>query len=210
MLQELGTMYLTSSKTVEDWEKLRDFLEESDDEIVWRKTFIDFFWGRIQSRYLGPIDKLKEHDSYDGYGFTIMTLLCSLIEFLESTRQGTRYRYCKDRDLRSNEYNKSKQYFITFLTTRRPFSEQFSDYDASEFYSAIRCGLLHEASTKNGWKVWAKSVSGEDIISQKTKTVYRDDFEFAIRTYIKAYGDALIGNRELQAAFIRKYDGLCE
>lgn len=203
-------MYLTSSKTVEDWQEIRDSLIELHDELVWRKAFTDFFWGRIQSRYFDPISKLKEHDSYDGYGFAIMALLCSLIEFLESTYQGTKYRNCKDRELQPNEYNRSKQYFVNFLTTKRPFSEKFSNSDASEFYSAIRCGLIHEASTKNGWKIWAKSGSGGDIISQQAKTVYRDDFEIALKTYIKAYGNELALDRGLQVAFIRKYDGLCE
>ncbi|EPC03348.1 hypothetical protein L861_17550 [Litchfieldella anticariensis FP35 = DSM 16096] len=139
-----------------------------------------------------------------------MTLLCSLIEFLESSYQGKKYRYCKDRDLQENEYNKSKQCFVEFLTTRKPFSDKFTADEALEFYSSIRCGLLHEASTKNGWKIWAKSDSGEDIISQQAKTVYRDDFELAVKAYIKAYGNKLTQDKRLQEAFIRKFDALCE
>ncbi len=139
-----------------------------------------------------------------------MTLLCSLVEFLESSYQGKTYRYGSDIELQEHEYNKSRECFTKFLTTKEPFSKRFSDYTASCFYSSIRCGLLHEASTKNGWKIWGKSKSGEEIISLQTKTVYRDDFEIAIRFYIEAYGDKLVNDRVLQNAFIRKFDALCE
>lgn len=203
-------MYLTHSKIVDDWKEIRQELEASSDELLWRKAFTDFFWGRVQSRYLEPIDKLREHDSYTGYGFTILTLLCSLVEFLESSHKGHKYRYCKDKELREHEYNKSKQCFVDFLTTKQPFSQRFSAADAQEFYSSIRCGLLHEASTKNGWKLWGKSHSGEDIICMQTKTVYRDDFESAVKKYIKTYGDELASDKDLQEAFIRKFNALCE
>jgi len=203
-------MYITRNKTVEDWKTLKKQLEGSSDELLWRKAFTDFFWGRIQSRYIEPIEKLREHDIYEGYGFTILTLLCSLIEFLESTYNGLKYVYCKDKDLKCFEYNKSKQCFVDFLTTKKPFNNIFTEDTAKEFYSSIRCGLLHEASTKNGWKVWAKSHSGSEIICSQSKTVYRDDFETAINKYIKLYGDELASKKEIQEAFLRKFDALCE
>lgn len=203
-------MYITNSKTVDDWKTLRKLLEGSDDELLWRKAFIDFFWGRIQSRYLEPIEKLREHDACDGYGFTILTLLCSLVEFLESTYKGHKYVFCKDNELKIFEYNKSKQCFVDFLTTKQPFGNVFTMADAKDFYSSIRCGLLHEASTKNGWKIWAKSYSGSEIVCSRNKIVYRDDFEAAIKKYIKSYGDELVSNKAIQEAFLRKFDALCE
>ena len=203
-------MYITSSKTVEDWKAIRVQLEGSVDELLWRKAFTDFFWGRIQSRYFEPIEKLREHDAYDGYGFTILTLLCSLVEFLESTYKGHKYVFCKDSELKVFEYNKSKQCFVDFLTTKKPFDNVFTEADAKEFYSSIRCGLLHEASTKNGWRVWASSHSGSEIICSKSKTVYRDDFESAIKKYINSYSNELASKKEIQEAFLRKFDALCE
>lgn len=202
-------MYITDSKTVEDWYKARESLIGSSHELEWRKAFKEFFWGRVQSRYLEPIQSLRNDDSYHGYGFTIMTLLCSLIEFLESCYEGKTYRRCHKNELQAHEYNGSKQCFIDFLTKREPFSDKFSEVEAVDFYSSVRCGLLHEASTKNGWRIKGKSDSGVDIVCMDTKTVYRDDFEAATIEYIKQYGNALAISRDLQKAFIRKFDTLC-
>lgn len=201
-------MYITSSKKVEDWKLLRKELEGSDDELLWRKTFSDFFFDRIKSRYFEPIKKIRDHDTYSGYGFAILTLLCALVEFLESTYKGHKYVYCKDDELKSFEYNKSKQCFIDFLTTKQPFQNVFTDIVAKDFYSSVRCSLLHEASTKNGWKVRAKSESGTKIICSVTKTVYRDDFESAINKYIELYREELAFKKEIQEAFIRKFESI--
>lgn len=203
-------MYITNRRTVKDWQKKRESIIGSTDELEWRKAFNDFFWGRVQSRYFEPIQSLRNDDSYHGYGFTIMTLLCSLIEFLESCYEGKTYRQCNTNELDLHEYNRSKQCFIDFLTKREPFSEKFSEVEAIDFYSSVRCGLLHEASTKNGWRIKGMSDSGVDIVCMETKTVYRDDFEAAIKEYIKQYGDELASSRCLQEAFVRKFDALCE
>jgi hypothetical protein len=46
---------------------------------------------------------------------------------------------------------------ISFLMTRTPFKEDFKTENmARDFYEGVRCGLLHEARTKNGWTIWAK------------------------------------------------------
>ncbi|MFM5101357.1 hypothetical protein [Aeromonas veronii] len=203
-------MLITENKTSQDWLKLKVELESNDNELMWMKAYNDFFWSRINSRYFEPIKKLRENDSYLGYGFTIMTILCSLIEFLESSYLGKNYRHCKDKDLKLYEYNRSKECFIDFLVSKSPFSERFNRDIASEFYSAIRCGLLHEASTKDGWRIWGKSESGEKIICYDQKKVFRDDFEDAVKKYMNIYRDELIKNDELKMAFIRKFDSLCQ
>lgn len=203
-------MYLTDSKTSKDWEDLKPKLEKSDDELLWRNAYKDFFWDRINSRYLEPISKLRENDSYLGYGFTIMTILCSLVEFIESTHKGAKYRFCRDTELGLNEYNKSKTCFVDFLVTKPPFHSRFSEKIASEFYGAVRCGLLHEASTKEGWRIWGRSESGKEIICYDSRKVYRDDFENAIKEYMKSYSNELVSDNERKKAFIRKFDWLCE
>ena len=203
-------MYITDSKTIDDWRAIREKLHHSSDELIWRKAFIDFFWGRIDSRYLNPIKQIREKDFYLGYGFSMLTILCSLVEFLESTYKGEKYRFCRDAELEEFEYNKSKKCFVDFLTTKNPFSARFNEDSAIDFYSSVRCGLLHEASTKNGWKVWGRSETGKVIVCVETKKVYRDDFELAVKEYIRNYGDELVSSKELQNAFIRKFDWLCE
>ena len=40
--------------------------------------------------------------------------------------------------------------FTAFLIRRKPFSQVFNASLAGDFYSGVRCALLHEAGTKDG------------------------------------------------------------
>ena len=90
-------------------------------------------------------------------GSRILAIQCTLVEFLESTVQGVTYRYLRRGEtLGPHEYSSSSDLFVNFLCKRDPFARDFSEALAKEFYAGVRCGLLHEARTKNGWKVWAR------------------------------------------------------
>lgn len=203
-------MYITDTKTVDDWLLIRKEAMESSDKLLWMTIFKDFFYGRLESRYLTPIKLLQKGDCL-GEGFSISAIQCSIIEFLESTYEGIAYKWVKkEAELGEYEYKSSKQCFINFLTQRYPFRTVFNEDAASDFYSSVRCGLLHEASTKNGWRVWASSHSGTEIICAETKKVFRNDFQKAIDSYVAWYQMQLIESRELQKAFVRKFDSICE
>jgi hypothetical protein len=73
----------------------------------------------------------------------------------------------------------------------------------------VRCGLLHEARTKNDWTIWAKSPDGR-VADTTEKVIYRDNFQEALLAFIKAYGERLVQDAAYQEAFIRKFDKLCE
>ncbi|TMP74502.1 hypothetical protein [Pseudoalteromonas sp. S1608] len=203
-------MYITDTKKAEDWLLVREEAMQSSDSLLWMKIFNDFFYGRLESRYLKPIKLLQKGDCL-GEGFSISAIHCSIIEFLESTYKGVNYkRVRKGSELGEYEYKSSKNCFISFLTQRYPFSQVFNDEIASDFYSSVRCALLHEASTKNGWKVWAASHSGTEIVCAETKKVFRNDFHKAIDSYVLWYRKQLLESEELQKAFIRKFDSLCK
>ncbi|ODB33957.1 hypothetical protein BB427_20340 [Pseudoalteromonas sp. BMB] len=203
-------MYITDTKKVDDWLLIRKEAIKSSDSLLWMTIFKDFFYGRLESRYLTPIKSLQK-GSCLGEGFSISAIHCSIIEFLESTYEGINYKWVrKDSELGKYEYKSSKKCFINFLTQRYPFSIVFNEEIASDFYSSVRCGLLHEASTKNGWKVLASSHSGTEIVCAETKKVFRNDFQKAIDSYIAWYQTQLIKSDKLQKAFIRKFDSICE
>jgi hypothetical protein len=87
-----------------------------------------------------------------------------IVEFLESTIQGKSYRFLRREapPLGPYEYSSSSDIFVSFLVNRTPFSSDFKTEDtARDFYEGVRCGLLHEARTKNGWTVWAKDRRGK-------------------------------------------------
>ena len=200
--------YIAGYKTPKDWTAFRERLENEGTKRLWRQAFQEYFIKRLELRYLHPIEILRENGTFVGEGFSIMAILCSLIEFLESTYQGKLYKFKRNnKQLGENEYSSSKEMFISFLINRKPFSDIFNETSAKEFYENIRCGLLHEASTKGGWKIRAKNDSGL-LIDEVQKIVYRDNFEAAIRQYIENYGKELEVNKERQEAFIRKFNSL--
>jgi hypothetical protein len=199
--------YIAGWKTVEDWKSFRENLENESSETLWSEAINEYFMKRLELRFLHPIKVLQENGTFVGEGFSIMVILCSLIEFLESTYQGKIYNYTRNNKLKKHEYSSSKAMFISFLLNRQPFSKYFDRDLVEEFYSNIRCGLLHEASTKGGWRIEAKSRNGT-FVDKNKKIVYRDNFEEAIRRYISDYRVELKSNKECQKAFIRKFNSL--
>ncbi len=199
---------IAGRKRASDWRALRKILLEQSTPQLWEQACRDFFIERLETRYFEPIRRLQAEGAWAGQGFAIMVILCSLVEFLESTVRGLKYKYrgpCGQ-----YEYDSSREVFMDFLVSRKPFSDVFRDRDiALEFYQAVRCGLMHEAQTKSGWVIWAKSYR-KAIIDRGQRKVYRDDFYDAICEVVQDYAKQLVSDGELQAAFIRKYDGLCE
>ena len=202
--------FIAGWKTRADWDAVKAGLKVGDDADGWRKAFQDFFRTRLELRYLTPIKILQDNGTFSGEGFSIAAIQCSLIEFLESTVQGIRYRYERDPSkLGLYEYSSSSKIFGTFLTTRPPFSKEFTKPVAEEFYSGIRCGLLHEARTKGGWRIHAKDSTGR-IIDPAQKLLFRDGFQNGLLQFVEAFGAELETNVDYQQAFIRKFDDLCQ
>jgi hypothetical protein len=205
-----GNIQIAGWKTADDWRSTRSILAVGGDSGPWQKAFNDYFQERLRLRYLDPIRLLQQHGTFQGEGFSILAIQCSLIEFLESTVQGLTYRYLrKGETLGKYEYQTSRALFAHFLCHRHPFAKEFTDALANDFYASVRCGLLHEARTKNGWKVWAVGPAGS-IVDGAQRIVYRDNFQIALDQFITWYGTALLGQTDLQEAFMRKFDDLCK
>lgn len=200
--------FIAGWKTSVDWQVLRTRLL-SGAAGAWHEAFTAFFETRLNLRYLHPIKVLQDNGTFQGEGFSILAIQCSLIEFLESTAQGTNYRFLRRGEtLAPYEYRSSQDVFVAFLRDRTPFSATFNETSAQDFYVSVRCGLLHEARTKNGWRIWAKGPVGV-VANVATRVAYRDNFQDALLKYIKGYGEKLPHEPALQQAFIRKFDNLC-
>ncbi len=202
-------MKISSTKSSRYWYYLRQQLEGdlSDEETL--KEAFDLFIERIESRYLNIINHLEKDGKREGEGFTIVTILCSLIEFLETTRRGINFVNKKSGDLLEFEYNNgcSKKFFISFLTKQKSFL--LSEDLAREFYSNVRCALIHEAQTKGGWRI--------RVDTPKLITKYDSGYILnpvilnkKIYQYIYLYKKELFSSEELKLAFIRKFDSICE
>ena len=137
--------FIAGWKTAADWKLTRSILVSTTDPAIWGAAFDDYFETRMELRYLNPIRVLQENGTFQGEGFSIAAIQCSIIQFLESTWQGLSYKY---RNPGAFEYAESGKIFKDFLTKRDPFKTEFTDDIATDFYVGVRCGLLHEAEQK--------------------------------------------------------------
>jgi hypothetical protein len=204
-----GHVYVARRKTCADWQALRARLAPGCDRKYWEDAANDYFRDRLSFRYLDPIRVLQESGSFQGEGFSIVAIQCTLIEFLESTLKGLSYRFLRrGEQLGQYEYSNSSDLFVAFLCERQPFAKEFGRDLAQDFYEGVRCGLLHEARTKKDWTIWAVSPLGT-IVCDAPKRVYRDNFQAAILQFVEWYCSVLPADAALQEAFIRKFDSLC-
>jgi hypothetical protein len=202
---------IAGNRTVRDWQQAKQTLVPGADPKSWGTAFHSYFEARLSTRYLKPIERLQTSRTLNGEGFSILAIHCSMIEFLESTLQGRSYRQCPKRNespLGQFEYCKSSEIFSAFLAKRQPFCNVFDASLAADFYSGVRCGLLHEARTKDGWIVKAKGPAIVETTNGR-KIVYRNNFQDALMSFIEWYRRALPADAALQEAFIRKFDSLC-
>lgn len=196
-------VFIAPRRSAADWQKLSGTLVIGDATTPWDTAFEEFFFQRLDSRYLKPIRVLQEKGSWEGEGFSIVSIQCALLEFLAACRGGLIYRHKNPAP--PHEYNTSGDLFATFLSTTAPFNALFKREDALEFYRQIRCALLHEARTKGGWIIHSSGRIGVDCTR---KIVYRNTFQTLITDYIDGYGRDLLSDTDLQAAFVRKFNDL--
>lgn len=203
--------------TVEDWKTLRkdlinDFRQDSYNKALWEDAY-SYFIDRVNSRFLNPIHWILRNGRNQGEGFSVVALQCILIEFFESFYQGKVYTTSKE-DVQPYEYNSSSSLFRNFLMTHPPFSSYFTESRTADgFYTNIRCGLLHEARTKQTSRIKKNSQGNRllDFIENDTKNmiIYRENFHQAIVQYLDLYKTELFQKKALMINFIRKFDDIC-
>jgi cation transport regulator ChaC len=124
---EKSTIKLSGDITISD---LKEFIQNHEKEKI-----ADFILQRLEERYITPLNKIPLEFKN---GFNIMANCCLLIETYESYRTG----------LNSTS---GKKYFLSFFTREENFND-FIKY-SDEFYSQVRCGILHQGETKGIWRI---------------------------------------------------------
>ncbi len=138
-----------------------------------RSAIADLVHKRFEERYLDPI-----LDSPTRHGFAMMAVCCLMVEALESFRQGW-----KD----SANRGKSEAAFCSFFQAH----DEFRDLRplAHEFYRAVRCGILHQAETTQGWRVNREQA----LLVEQAGVRWISAYEFGnrLRTVLNRYRDEL-------------------
>tara|TARA_R110000751_G_scaffold245736_1_gene345729 strand:+ start:553 stop:1281 length:729 start_codon:yes stop_codon:yes gene_type:complete len=216
---------IAGEKTISDWKKLRENLlpDKEFNEEDWEKAFDDYFIQRLETRYFRPIQELDKIKENTGEGFSIVTIYCSLIEFLQSMREGKIYKYAeKDEKIEDPYYSDAGDMFKRFLITQKPIEKWIKSGKndcnkyAQDFYKNVRCALIHEARTKGNWKILVstkheKEYSNLPIDFGNTK-IFRDKLCGAFNEYLANYRREILNKsrQNLRIAFIIKFDNLAD
>lgn len=147
----------------------RQWIKNKDENA--KEKLIELIYHRFYNRYL---KHLKIIDS----GFLKMAVSCLMIETLESFRQG-----------KKDTKGIGQKMFKDFFQTE---SNLFPDFSliASDFYSNIRCGILHQAETANAWRILRK----DSLLDRKNKTINATKFVSALNKALNNYIEVLKNN----------------
>jgi len=164
-----------------------------------KDSLVEFVDQRYRERFFEPVEKLMESPSQlQGYGFAIMALCSLLIESLQCYRYGLPTTYEAEYRKSLNAFNPPANYRIN-PAERKNGKEAFQDFfsldihkelfpgvDGVVFYNAIRNGLLHQAQTKQGWRIR----SGQPSLWNETekildRTKFAKSLEAAFAKYIQ-------------------------
>lgn len=104
-----------------------------------RAVIADAIHRRFVERYLGPI---ADPPSEQRHGFTMMAVACLMIEALQSFRSGW-----PD----TSKKGDGKHAFCSFFDEHPDFGSLHGH--AGAFYKSVRCGILHQAETTDGWRI---------------------------------------------------------
>jgi hypothetical protein len=185
-----------------------------------REELVRFLHERYTERFFNPIRVLRQAPgNYRGFGFAIIALCCLLIETLQCYREGLPSSHKKElRRLEASPLNAaappdyklkvpldagSGGVFCRFFK-QREHQKFLPGVDGTTFYEEIRCGLLHQAQTKNGWRI----VSSGKFWDPPIRSLGRDEFsqrlEECFTSYLQDLKGELIWDEDIWKAARKK------
>lgn len=170
---------LSSSVTVAQYLQM----EASND----RKGLGEFIVARFDERYFLPME-----DSPSKHGFASLALACLVIETLEAFYQG-----------KGDTRNVSKKMFMDFFQRDTPLKPLGNGGDW--FYCDVRCGILHQAEVRNGWRV----LRSGPLVDYAHKTLNATRILREVRAAVKGYAAALENDVTLWSSFKVKMKTVC-
>ncbi len=201
---------IAGRKTIDDWNALKAKIDaDFDNNELWNEAY-SFLEERINHRYIYPAKTIQDspNSRIIGEGFSIVTILCSVIEALETFYQGKYFTPSAPKNKYEYTFGESKELFVSFFTKRWPFKKEFNEDLSKDFYSNVRCGLLHEAASRNGWRI---RIDNDVLIEKngKGKILNRVLFLQAIIDFMEQYKSELLKSKVRKEAFVRKMDSIC-
>lgn len=174
---------LTSTITIE---KYRDLKEAKNQEAI-----ADMLYERFSERYIEPF---RNHSFK--HGFSMMASSCLMIESLFCFQRG-----------RKKTGQAGSEVFEEFFKN----SEKLKSFEGhgALFYKNVRCGILHQGETYEGWKIRRKA----ELFNSSEKAINATKFLDALDHELKIFTDSLKTSRFHRrpwSGVIRKLNYICE
>ena len=192
MGEKTNSMRISASYTVDDWKGLA-FSSEVDWELA-----VDMFKDRLKTRYLDHINLLISRKTS---GFAVLSLDCVLVETMQQFRNG----------VKNTPYGKGQQYFIDFLTGTA-FARHFTKKTEKNFYTEIRCGLLHQSEAEGTSRIKRGPRPLVALTAdQKSIVVNVHRFHDLLKEVVESYSQELLQPESVEArtAFRKKMNFIC-
>jgi len=193
----------------ENWESKSKALKDRQKLAPEWKEVVGIFEARITDRYFQTIEDLIDREGKSkGEGFAILTLQCSIIEYLATLKDGMIFNH-KAKSLKKTNskkkvlkkkipvyyYTDSAKWYNKFLNAEDIFEGYFygekAFLNSNDFYKNVRCALIHEAQTRNDWKVNiyenSKTKDRDNIILFEGKKIYRTALNRSLAKFFKDF-----------------------
>lgn len=137
---------------------------------------------RFSERYVKPLRVLDRHDDRGRgekllKGFTMMAIACLTIEAMESFYNG----WPKTRDAGSDVFDAFFRRYGDFALFRK-----------QGFHKHVRCGLLHQGETTEGWRITRKPAMPNFLEVGGVRWVNASKFVRAIERALEDYRQELL------------------
>ncbi len=152
-----------------------------------REALARFVQERFDERYFKPVG-----ESSSKHGFTLMAVGCLVIETLESFYQG-----------RADTRGVSAQMFRDFFKRDTPLKVFAGKSDW--FYKDIRCGILHQAEARGGWRIQRHG----PLLDSSARTINASRFLRELRKAVGAYSHQLQTDEICWKRFQNKMEAIC-
>jgi hypothetical protein len=145
----------------------RNWMKRKDNDA--KSNLVRLIHHRFYNRYVKHLNKIDS-------GFLKMAVSCLMIETLESFRQGKR-------DTKGKGVG--KKMFEDFFEVEQELFPGFKGI-AADFYSSVRCGILHQAETTNAWRILRRGPLLDKINIAVNATKFVHSLEKSLDNYIES------------------------
>ena len=186
-MKSINDYKLTDDVTVG---QARQWMAKKD--LASKESLIKLIHHRFYNRYVKHIKDINS-------GFLIMAVSCLMIETLESFIQG-----------RNNTKGKGigLKMFNDFFDREQKLFPEFIEI-ADEFYSNIRCGILHQAETTNAWRIRRDGVLLDKTNKSINARIFIKKLEVSLDNYIDELKSKEM-NSQIWKRALKKIENVCQ